>query len=542
MNQFLKAPGGQISSHNFGEHLLNTGAQKFPGKSNELKFQNVSAEDGSIISESSSNMTSMMPAQVSRSPMENDNFSGKTDRILPLRSRCDKQIPLVLEQPTVAQISDQYQPQCYLNFPNAQIGTPLPSTGCMPPFQHAQLNLHQCDQCWVQHVYPIHQYQIPMMQQNSGKMPTLASLMTPIVDPMSYSHVSDNLLGGRTASGGFVYPLGTPIVSYHSTGSPGVGNTIFLPSIPFTSNPGTPMPLTPVPYLGQSSAVPPLLKLNSKKTEGCIIPKQISCKINQPQGSHAVSNSMRPSTGSLGDQSSTVSRTTSAVPKSVDEAKTIIKETSKKMDEVQDLWPGNIDYAEYEQNGCSNLYATWSGNELELKEKLQSERIAVVMICRTSEKYVYNVIFDNHVSARKAFLKQLELQIRMVPPKNSCRNWLRNPSPNFLVKFETKYRLVVKKGKAECHDIVGDLLMSNSKEQEGCLIWADQLKGHRIRVVKCVGNFMFPSGRVVAMKGVTSDSNRKKPLGWISYRCRYSRELFVTRRSWNSLGDYIYNE
>jgi len=119
---------------------------------------------------------------------------------------------------------------------------------------------------------------------------------------------------------------------------------------------------------------------------------------------------------------------------------------------------------------------------------------------------------------------------------------LRNPSPDFLVKFETKYRLVVKKGKADCHDNVGDLLMSNSREQKGCLIWADQLKGHRIRVVKCVGNFMFADGRVVAMKGVSSKSNKKKSLGWISYRCRNSRELFVTRRSWNSLRDYIFEE
>jgi len=80
------------------------------------------------------------------------------------------------------------------------------------------------------------------------------------------------------------------------------------------------------------------------------------------------------------------------------------------------------------------------------------------------------VIFAAHNNARKAFLMQREIKLRMVPPKNSSRNWLRNPSPKFLVKFETRCRLVVKKGKAECQEIVGDLLMTHYHKQKGCIV------------------------------------------------------------------------
>jgi len=155
---------------------------------------------------------------------------------------------------------------------------------------------------------------------------------------------------------------------------------------------------------------------------------------------------------------------------------------------------------------------------------------------------IFNVVFENHLNARKAFLMQREIRLRMVPPKDSRRHWLRNPSPKYLVKFETRCRLVVKKGKAEFHDIVGDLLMLNCQQEKGSIIWADQLKGHHIRVVSCEGNFLFPGGRVVQMTGVPTNSDQQKPLGWIPYRCKYTREPFVTRISDRNLSDYIYME
>jgi len=102
-----------------------------------------------------------------------------------------------------------------------------------------------------------------------------------------------------------------------------------------------------------------------------------------------------------------------------------------------------------------------------------------------------------------------------------------------LVRYEAKRRLVVKNGKAECHEIVGELL-------PGCLIWADQLKGRRIRVISCDGRFMFPGGKIVEMKGIPHLSDEKSSLGWITYRCKHTKELLLIRRSWNRLSDYIY--
>jgi len=207
---------------------------------------------------------------------------------------------------------------------------------------------------------------------------------------------------------------------------------------------------------------------------------------------------------------------------------------SKQGDEEEDdLWPGNVKYAEYQVNGSSNLFVTWSGTKAELVEKMQSYNLKVRDVFTTVDDNIYNVIYESHPIARKAFTMQQQIGLRIVPPKNSHRIWLRNPSPNFMVKFETKCRLVVKKGKAERHDVVGELL-------EGCLICADQLKGHRIRVVCCEGSFKFPGGKIVEMKGLPSNSKEKTSLGWISYRCKYTKESLVIRKSWNKLGDYVY--
>jgi len=209
--------------------------------------------------------------------------------------------------------------------------------------------------------------------------------------------------------------------------------------------------------------------------------------------------------------------------------------------EVGEIRSGNCSYSECIDKGGSNLFISWSGTSSELQTKLCHHGLDVRTVKMTSDVGVFNVIFETHIDARKAFIMQREIKIRMIPPKNSRRNWFRNPSPKFWVKFETRYRLVVKKGKAECHGIVGDLLMSDYQNRKGCIVWADQLKGHRIRIVSCEGNFKFPGGRIVEMKGVRTYSD-VKPLGWISYRSRHAKELFVTRRSGNNLEDYIYME
>jgi len=207
-----------------------------------------------------------------------------------------------------------------------------------------------------------------------------------------------------------------------------------------------------------------------------------------------------------------------------------------------DLWTDNCNYDEYQHDGGSNLYITWTGCSSELIAKLEYHQISEIRFVHpTNDDHVYNVVFENHSCARKAFTTQQEIGVRMVPPKGSMRNWKRNPSLKFLVKFETKCRLVVKAGKAARNKIVGVLLMSNSQEERGCYIWVDQLKGHRIRIVGVVGNFLLPNGRILQMNEVPKKNIGNKSLGWVFYRCKETKKEFVVRRSGNQLGDYMYS-
>jgi len=214
--------------------------------------------------------------------------------------------------------------------------------------------------------------------------------------------------------------------------------------------------------------------------------------------------------------------------------------------EEGDLWPGSCNYIESELNAGSSLFVSWSGSRSVLVGKLRHFKFEVVHAHRTSDDTVVNVVFESHASARKAFTMQRTIRLRMVPPKKSRFKWLRNPSPKFLVKYELKRILVMKKGKAESHDIVGDLIY-NYKEHKGCLVWADQLKGHRIRLVGYKGSLKCVDGEIVdkeglpnALEGVLEKPHKISSLGWISYRSQYEKEMFVIRRSGNLLSDYIY--
>jgi len=109
-----------------------------------------------------------------------------------------------------------------------------------------------------------------------------------------------------------------------------------------------------------------------------------------------------------------------------------------------------------------------------------------------------------------------------------------------VVKYETKFRLTLRSGKAPIHDIVGDFVMSNYQEKKGCYIWADQLKGNRIRVVGCDGNFKLPNGEVVYRQIPPRMGLKNVAIGWVSYRNKHSRDDFVIRRSGNILSEYIY--
>jgi len=395
-------------------------------------------------------------------------------------------MPQVFLQPPVPQAAYQqvsYDPQNYQNFPTPQVGAPIPGYMNMLPYQLQQTPITTSQIQLPYNVYPVQEQSLATGEDLMVWSPTLKTTAnsmntTPSLD---CSNMPAN------------------INSY------GYVNSSMVPSTPSTPE--------------KSSVVPPTFNLTDNEPNPNL-PDKISCNINP-----------NPRKCALPKREGTSTSESDKIEVSMPYKK-----------EEENLWQGNCSYEDNTHSGGSNLYISWKGTESDLHRKLQEYKLEVVSLSRCSSDGIFNVVFKNHLSARKAFLMQRQIKMRMVPPKGSHRNWLRNPSPKFPVKFETRCRLVVKTGKADSHDTVGDLLMSNCHKQKGCIIWADQLKGHRIRVVSCDGNFMFPGGRVVQMRGVSTNSDGQRSLGWISYRCRYTRQLYVTRRSGNKLGDYIYTE
>merc|ERR550534_2718168 len=274
----------------------------------------------------------------------------------------------------------------------------------------------------------------------------------------------------------------------------------------------------------------PELNLDTNKWQDCVYPQRVSCNLNVLSTKLGSKKSGRVVTTCLNQRMNKQEAPENSPWHEVEKFK-----KTEAVSENESLWKGSLDYKEYHFNGGSNLFVTWSGSKAELVEKLQNFKLKVREVLRTNDSNICNVIFLTHPIARKAFTMQKRIRLRIVPPKHSHRIWFRNPSPSFLVKFETKCRLSVRRGKAECHEVVGELL-------KGCVITADQLKGSRIRVKYCEGSFKFSCGKVVEMKGFQNKSDKNTSIGWISYRCKYTNESFVIRRSWNKLTDYVYNE
>merc|ERR1719233_1716271 len=179
--------------------------------------------------------------------------------------------------------------------------------------------------------------------------------------------------------------------------------------------------------------------------------------------------------------------------------------------------------------------------EKELKRRLRVREFTVLDVRPTKETGIFFVLFDKHSTAKRAFTSQRDIKLRMVPPKNSKKNWFKNPAPNFHVQFETKRRLTVKKGKSTTKTNVGELLMKDAKHNQGCKIWADQLKGQRLRIVGYVGRLMLPDGRIVEKKDPPSKMD-KSVVGWISTRCNLTRTNFVERKSGITLREYYFNK
>jgi len=212
---------------------------------------------------------------------------------------------------------------------------------------------------------------------------------------------------------------------------------------------------------------------------------------------------------------------------------------------------GGNDCVEY--GGRSYLRVFWEGKKSDLRERLTNiaynlERSNVEIrltekdedfdIFDTAESTVYNVVFNKHSVAKAAFVLQQSLKIRMHIPENNSRDWLR-ASPDFLVQFETKRRLSVRSGKATCrNDKLGDLLMSDFKGKKGCLIWGDQMKGHRLRIV-CYKGYLLSS----KFDGITlADEDMKQIIGWVTYRDCSTKAMWIERKSHARESEYIYQE
>jgi len=409
------------------------------------------------------------------------------------------------------------QNQLGFNGNTAPLG--IPSVSYLPiAVQPVPMNISMPYPVQQQQIYPVQQsYSAP---QNWSNVPLSSASAVPyIVCPQLKNHEIQYASSVPSST------VSTPVFSCASS-SGWEGNYECVKTPRLLSASCSPIQCS-MPY----TDVPPTLDLHQIIKQDSMYPQKLCCNISM---------------GSISSDPETPLSPDATLPNSA-RRKPAPSENSfyerslenfKKVKATRDqsnLWNGDLNYEEFKLHGGSNLFITWSGTTKELAHKLESYWLEVREVLMTSDRNVCNVIFESHPIARKAFTMQQRIGMRMIPPKNSHRSWLRNPSPSFLVKFEARCRLTVKKGKAECHDVVGELL-------EGCLITADQLKGNRMRVRCCEGNFMFPGGKIVEMKGLEKKSGTKTSLGWISYQSKHSKVSRVIRRSWNSIEDYVYRK
>jgi len=529
MTSFYNATADQITINNDGLSLSIQRRHSVlaPDECNSNTGSNLKEEDhGSSSSECASAGLCMRPMSTTDSSTGERSMSQLPDSIATPNMVYTYQTPMVNMQQAGTQI---YQPVFYDQRHQVQQGyncknqmMAVPSL-CYSPAQFQPVSLNRQSQQLdpQQVVNPQQQYR--SRAKDWVHMPTYTSEVPCMMTPISYPQ-QRYLEAQPLASSVVSSTVSTPVFSTFSP--PGYLNGYGYISTPVISSASC----TPIPYSTRHVEVPPMLNL-IKQNQRCAFPQKFSCNINL----NPVESKCKGVQGNSGSVSEISSNTlinhqkSSTNPLSLQQVEKIQKATQE-----ENVWQGNLNYEEYQHGGASNLFITWSGEKAELLEKLREFNFEVRDIRSTSDESVWNVIFETHPIARKAFTMQNRIRLRIVPPKSSNRIWLRNPSPKFLVKYETKCQLVVKSGKADCHGVVGELL-------KGCLIIADQLKGHRIRVVSCEGSFMFPGGKIVEMKGLQNESNEKASLGWISHRCKHTKESLVVRKSWNKIRDYMYN-
>jgi len=492
-----------------------------PDEKTSWGSRNIRGEDyGSTSSECTSVGSTIRTISIILSSAGDDSLFLSTDPARPPPTRPPNktyvdQLPRSFVHPAGSQV---YQPvicdqqiQYGYNFTPALMG--IPSLGYAPVIvQRMPVNIPVPQPLQRQQVvHPMQQCQQSSQNLEHNPLSTTAvpCMMVPVTFPQQ------NNLETQQASSAVSSTVSTPVLSGFSSPCLNTYGYINTPLVSSASCTPSPRHMT---YLDMS----PVLDLVKNERISCNI--NVGPVLSSPET--FVSSTTNPPNSQRNKPATSAN---SLCHKPVAEIEK--REATRKEENV---WNGNLEYKEYKLNGGSNLFITWPGSKLELIKKLRNFKFEVREVLSTSDKNICNVIFQTHPTARKAFTMQQQIRLRIIPPKNSHRIWFRNPSPTFLVKFETKCRLTVRKGKAESHGIVGELL-------KGCLITADQLKGNRIRVMCFEGRFMFPGGKIVEMKGVQNKSDKKTSLGWISHRCKYKKESHVIRRSSNMLADYVFN-
>jgi len=214
---------------------------------------------------------------------------------------------------------------------------------------------------------------------------------------------------------------------------------------------------------------------------------------------------------------------------------------AKSSDDQRLKWTGEQVTSKSSDLQDGSFLFAMADNAGELKIILRQRGLEIQDVWETRMPGVVAVLFSTHELAKQAFTRQKEIGIRLVPQSTTRRYWYKNPSPKFHVIYETNRRLTVKSGKSFSNRILGDFLMKNSRMDRGCIIWADQMKGYRLRVVGFVGKFVSRDGRVIIRDKPPSPSEREI-IGWISTQCNITKMKFVSRLSGNQIEDYLYNK
>jgi len=522
--------------------LLNSGGWvsfRAPSKASLLEGYKFTEYNGS----STSAVSITKPISTSGRTAVDKRLSRETDAINPARSIFLPHIQQVHMQPARMWNNQAYafdqpcKPQTNYYFQPVQMVVPSLKYADMLPIyvQVSPIMISQPQSLRTPHD-TIKQHHGLGKFQNSARMSVSTTEQPTIIDPSNFSQFAK-------------IPKFSPMVPPSNATTllvnyvPSCINYINTPVISHVSNPSVPGVMTSTDAL-------PWEQFNS----GDIRDNACAARISSSITPNSVPSVHRSSTAMTAHETSSTSHFTERATPAlktissetpVSYAENVTNELVKTEDE--DLWLGSCNYIESEQHAGSSLFVRWSGSKLVLLGRLRDYKFEVRQVNGTSDDTVCNVVFQNHASARKAFTMQRAIRLHMVPAKKSRFIWLRNPSPTFLVKYETKRSLVIRKGKAETQKIVGELLMSNGKGQKGCLIWADQLKGYRIRVVSVNGWLKYRDGRIVKMKGLSSafegifkKADGMSSLGWISYRSKCAKEMFVIRLSGNILNEYIY--